>query len=139
MNNSVTSIELPQNFRAQAVSFIDCFGINWHGIDSLGEASNFINAYNCIVERFQKLDTGALITVFENIQAVDSHEDEMALTAKNIERILCFLKSAKSFQESFLSLSQEPNFVDNLVQLKKENAQLNYLNIRSIIYHNCLA
>lgn len=139
MNTTAQPIQLPQQFCAQAVSFIDSFGINWHGIDSLGEATNFIHSYKGIVERFGKLDTDALIAVFENMQAVEADEDDMSFTAKNIDRVLRFLKEAKTFQESFLNLSNEPNFVENLVKLKKQNSQLNFLNIRSIVYHNCLA
>ncbi|MEC6128336.1 hypothetical protein [Acinetobacter ursingii] len=127
------------NTAAQAVNFIDSFAINWHGIDGLGEASNFIHSYKGIVERFQKLDTAALIAAFENMQAVDADEDEMLFTANNIDRVLSFLKEAKIFQESFLNLSNEPNFVENLEKLKKQNSQLNFINARSIIYHNCLA
>lgn len=139
MNAAAQAVTFSAEFNTQAVSFIDSFAINWHGIDSLGEASNFIHSYKGIVERFQKLDTDALIAAFENMQAVEADEDDMTFTAKNIERVLSFLKEAKGFQESFLNLSNEPNFVDNLVKLKKQNAQLNFLNIRSIIYHNCLA
>lgn len=139
MNTTAQPIQLSQQFCAQAVGFIDGFGINWHGIDSLGEASNFIHAYKGIVERFQKLDTAALIAAFENMQAVEADEDGMSFTAENIDRVLSFLKEAKTFQESFLNLSNESNFVENLVKLKKLNSQLNFLNARSIIYHNCLA
>lgn len=139
MNTAAQIVQLSQEFSTQAVSFIDRFGINWHGIDCLGEASNFIHAYKGIVERFQKLDTAALIAAFENMQAVDADEDEMSFTANNIDRVLRFLKEAKIFQESFLNLSNEPNFVENLVKLKKQNSQLNFMNARSIIYHNCLA
>lgn len=139
MNTTLQPIELSKEFCAKAVNFIDSFGINWHGIDSLGEASNFINSYKGIVERFKTLKTDDLITAFESIQPFEADEDGISLTDENIERVLNFLKSAKSFQESFLNLSNEINFVDNLVQLKKENGQLNFMNVRSIIYHNCLA
>ena len=139
MNTAAQIVQLSQEFSTQAVSFIDGFGINWHGIDCLGEASNFIHAYKGIVERFQKLDTAALIAAFENMQAVEADEDDMSFTAKNIDRVLSFLKEAKTFQESFLNLSNESNFVENLVKLKKQNSQLNFMNARSIIYHNCLA
>lgn len=139
MNTTLQPFELSKEFCVQAVNFIDSFGINWHGIDNLGEASNFIHSYKGIVERFQKLKTDDLIAAFESIQAFEPDEDGMTLTDQNIERVLNFLKSAKSFQERFLNLSNEANFVENLEKLKKENAQLNFMNIRSIIYHNCLA
>jgi hypothetical protein len=81
---STQIVQLSQEFSTQAVSFIDGFGINWHGIDSLGEASNFIHAYKGIVERFQKLDTAALIAAFENMQAVEADEDDMSLRPETL-------------------------------------------------------
>lgn len=128
-----------KQFCDQAVSFIELFGINWHGIDNLGEASNFIHSFTGITGRFEKMDFAAIVQSFKEVDVIDGLDCEMDLTSTNRDCVLSFLQEAVEIKDRFLNLSKEPNFVENLKQVKKQSAQLNYLNARAIIYHNCLA
>jgi hypothetical protein len=135
MSNSI----LPKPFCENAVAFIDLFGINWHGIDSLGEASNFIHAFKGISERFNKIDITAVIDSINDLSESDQVDDDMGFNAKNRGIVLDFLKEAIELKDGFNNLNNEPDFIANLEKIKKQSAQLNFLNARSIIYHNCLA
>lgn len=137
MSNS--ALQLPKPFCKNAVAFIDLFGINWHGIDGLGEASNFIHSFKGILDRFEKMDIVAVIDSLNELSESDHSDDDMGFTAKNRSIVLNFLSEAIKLKEGFNQLSNEPNFIENLENIKKQSAQLNYLNARSIIYHNCLA
>lgn len=137
MSNS--ALQLPKPFCENAVAFIDLFGINWHGIDGLGEASNFIHSFKSISDRFEKIDIAAVINSLNELSEPDHLDDEMGFTAKNRGIVLDFLSEAIKLKDGFSQLCNEPDFIANLENIKKQSAQLNYLNARSIIYHNCLA
>lgn len=138
MTNQPTLKSISTDLSNRAILFIDSFGINWHCIDNLGEASNFIHSFKRTQESFQQLQTQELLSEFEKIGPLNTN-DEMGFTAQNRQIILDFLIEAKELQINFLNLSLEPNFVKNLSSLKTQSAKLNYLNARAIIYHNCLA
>lgn len=138
MNNISNTVD--QETSKKAVSFIDSFGINWHGLDNLGEASNFMHSFKGTTERFEKLDTIGMIQMFEQVTPYNEvDEDELKFSTQNIERVLNFLNEVKELQKDFLELNEKPNFIENLESLKKRSDQMNFLNVRAIIYHNCLA
>lgn len=139
MNTAVQAISFPDNFAKKAVIFIDSFCINWHGIDSLGDASNFFHSFKGITERFQNLATDELLTEIALVQCIDSPDSELGFTTQNRDRLVAFLKDVKAFQEEFLSLNNNSDFIDNLQKLKKQSRQLNFQNAREIIYENFLA
>lgn len=130
---------LPEHFAKKAVKFIDSFGINWHGIDNLGEASNFFHSFKGITERFQNLATDELLNEITQVECIESTDDELGFTTENRDRVVNFLQEVKVFQEEFINLNNGPDFIANLEKLKKQSRQLNFLNVRAIIYDNFLA
>lgn len=139
MNTVVQSITFPEQFSKKAVKFIDSFGINWHGIDNLGEASNFFHSFKGITERFQNLAPDELLNEITQVECIESTDDELGFTTENRDRVVNFLQEVKVFQEEFINLNNGPDFIANLEKLKKQSRQLNFLNVRAIIYDNFLA
>lgn len=139
MNSAVQNIAFLDQFSKNAVNFIDSFGINWHGIDNLGEATNFLHSFKGITERFQKLTIDDLLNEIDLVECIDHPDADSGFTTDNRDLVVKFLQEVKVFKEEFLNLNNGPDFISKLEQLKKQSRELNYLEVRAIIYHNFLA
>lgn len=139
MNSAVQNIAFLDQFSKNAVNFIDSFGINWHGIDNLGEATNFLHSFKGITERFQKLTIDDLLNEIDLVECIDHPDADSGFTTDNRDLVVKFLQEVKVFKEEFLNLNNGPDFINKLEQLKKQSRELNYLEVRAIIYHNFLA
>lgn len=139
MNSAVQNIANLDQFAKKAVNFIDSFGINWHGIDNLGEASNFLHSFKGITERFQNLTIDDLLDEINLVVCIDSPDADSGFTTDNRDLVVKFLQEVKVFKEEFLNLNNGPDFISNLEKLKKQSRELNFLEVRAIIYYNFLA
>lgn len=128
---------LPDNFKKEAVKFIDSFCFIHHSLEDLGVSTNFLHTFQNTTVSFQKLDVEtfeSLLNQLECEHSTDSHE----LNKHNKEMILSFITDVKFIQSSFLNLTNESDFIAKLIELKRFHRKMNTLNVRSIIYENCL-